>query len=265
MAAAETHVRTPRARYAASAACLFVAAPVLPAAPWFSLVVAAGLVVCGVVAVRSRSAPAVRVTAVAAAVAVVFHATILLEWPPTVRIVLAIAAIAGVTLGFRQLTPAGMAFDWLRPGRISWLLAGAVVLVVVGTTAALVIWARLTDPVLPGYIVGFRDSPLWQVALAVTAFSLVNAALEESLFRGVLLDEVSATWAPGPALAVQAVAFGLFHLNGFPSGWAGMVMAGVWGYLLGLLRVHGRGIVLPYVAHVGADATIAVISTAMLT
>ncbi|SDU22044.1 CPBP family intramembrane glutamic endopeptidase [Amycolatopsis keratiniphila] len=258
------HTTRTEPRTATVAACLLMAAPVLPGTPWFSLVVAAGLVVSLVAAVRSRSAPGVRAVAVAAAVSAVFHLTILLDWPPAVRIVLALVVVFGLPAGLGRLPSIGTASGRVEPGRLTWPLAAAVVVLIVGTTTALVSWARFTDPVLPGYIVAAKDSPLWQVALAVIAFSLFNAALEEGLFRGVLLDEMATIWSVRAALIVQGVAFGLFHFNGFPSGWTGMVMAGVWGYLLGVLRVRSGGLLLPYIAHIGADATIAVITVAGL-
>ncbi len=59
---------------------------------------------------------------------------------------------------------------------------------------------------------------------------------------------------------MQAVAFGVAHLTGFPSGRAGALMAGGWGLLLGVLRVTSRGMAAPYAAHVAADATIAVLA-----
>ncbi|UUV32982.1 CPBP family intramembrane metalloprotease [Amycolatopsis roodepoortensis] len=115
---------------------------------------------------------------------------------------------------------------------------------------------------LPGYIVAAEHSPLWQVALAVIAFSLFNAALEESLFPRCAARRDGRDLTVQAALIVRGVAFGFFHFQGFPSGWTGMLMAGVWGSFLGVLRVRSRGLLLPYLAHIGADATIAVITVA---
>ena len=41
-------------------------------------------------------------------------------------------------------------------------------------------------------------------------------------------------------------------------------MSGGWGLLLGVLRARSGGMVAPYVAHVCADATIAVLAVALL-
>ena len=42
-------------------------------------------------------------------------------------------------------------------------------------------------------------------------------------------------------------------------------MAGVWGLLLGVLRLRSRGLLAPYVTHIAADATIVVLMLPTLT
>jgi uncharacterized protein len=104
-----------------------------------------------------------------------------------------------------------------------------------------------------------RELPLnwpvhWMFACAV--FSLVNAALEEAVFRGVLLDALVSQIGVFWAIFAQAAAFGVGHANGYPPGRAGMVLAGVYGVMLGALRMRSGGMLAPWVAHVCADATI---------
>ena len=53
--------------------------------------------------------------------------------------------------------------------------------------------------------------------------------------------------------------FGLQHAWGFPRGPVGVVLAGGWAVMLGLLRRHSGGLLSPILAHVVADATIAVL------
>jgi uncharacterized protein len=59
------------------------------------------------------------------------------------------------------------------------------------------------------------------------------------------------------AIAVQAFTFGMAHLYGFPRGIIGVLLAGTWGILLGMLRIRLRGLLAPFLAHVMADLTIA--------
>lgn len=130
-------------------------------------------------------------------------------------------------------------------------------LTVVVTSVALVIWQHVLDgrpP--PEYIEAVADRPLALVVLAGAAFSLLNAAVEAVIFRGVLQTALQGVGGPVLAILVQAVAFGLLHVVGVPSGIVGAVMAGVWGGLLGVMRWRTHGLLAPYLAHVTADVTI---------
>jgi hypothetical protein len=53
----------------------------------------------------------------------------------------------------------------------------------------------------------------------------VNAVGEEALYRGILQNELTDTLGRAPAVVVQAAAFGFAHLNGFPSGGVGAIIA----------------------------------------
>ena len=147
--------------------------------------------------------------------------------------------------------------SWLRRGRVTAELPWLLVLTVVVTAAALLIWQRLFDGRLPqAYVDAAVGRPLWLLVTAGAGFSLVNAAVEEAIFRGVLQTATERVSGPEVAIVVQAVAFGVLHLVGVPTGIVGAVMAGGWGLLLGLMRWRTRGLLAPYVAHVTADATI---------
>src|SRR5439155_13501969 len=91
------------------------------------------------------------------------------------------------------------------------------------------------------------------------SFALVNAFLEEMLFRGILLDAFESQIGPLWALLVQGVVFGVAHMHGVSSGVTGVIMAAIYGCWLGLLRQWTRGLLAPYLAHVCADATIFVL------
>ncbi len=92
--------------------------------------------------------------------------------------------------------------------------------------------------------------------LAGVWFSVVNAALEELVFRGVLWEFVAAEWNGRAALGATTVLFGLAHLHGYPSGALGMILAAVFGLALGLLRLWTGGFGLAIAVHICADATI---------
>jgi membrane protease YdiL (CAAX protease family) len=60
------------------------------------------------------------------------------------------------------------------------------------------------------------------------------------------------------------VLFGAAHWAGYPSGWIGMLMAAVWGLMLGIIRLRTAGIALPYVVHVTANAVIGSLAVVLL-
>ena len=91
---------------------------------------------------------------------------------------------------------------------------------------------------------------------AGVCFSIVNALLEEIIFRGVVWEVVAEEWNSGIALVATSALFGLGHLNGYPPGPFGAVMAGLYGLCLGGLRWWTGGIGLATACHVCADATI---------
>ena len=94
------------------------------------------------------------------------------------------------------------------------------------------------------------------IIFAGVCFSVVNAAIEEMIFRGILWELASEEWNQATALGVTAVLFGVGHLEGYPPGPIGAVMAGLYGVTLGTLRWWTGGLGLASVCHVGADATI---------
>jgi hypothetical protein len=99
----------------------------------------------------------------------------------------------------------------------------------------------------------------WLVPLAGVAFALVNAAIEEAIFRGIFLQALdSAVGAGIIPLTVQALIFGWVHYSevGCPKGLIGVSMAAVYGLLLGVLRYRAGGMLAPWLAHVGTDITV---------
>lgn len=168
----------------------------------------------------------------------------------------ALAVLVAWLLAFRS-ERAGLWRSWCRRGSVTPELPWMLLLTVAVTAIALVVWQRAAEGQLPqAYLDAAADRPLWLLVVAGAGFSLLNAAVEEAIFRGVLQTAIERVSGPVVAIAAQAAAFGLLHVLGIPSGVIGAVMAGTWGLLLGLLRWRTRGLLAPYVAHVAADATI---------
>lgn len=90
-------------------------------------------------------------------------------------------------------------------------------------------------------------------------FPPFNAALEEIVFRGFLFDGFRACRGRGFAIVGSSVIFGLAHYGGYPPGSIGCILAMVFGLFMAILRLYSRGLLVPVVVHVFADATILVI------
>jgi membrane protease YdiL (CAAX protease family) len=89
-------------------------------------------------------------------------------------------------------------------------------------------------------------------------FSMVNAAVEEGAYRGVILHALDRSLGPGfTALLLQALAFGAIHIKGFPRGWIGVGLACIYGLLMGVIRRRAGGMFAPWIAHVFTDVVIA--------
>lgn len=219
------------------------------------VVVAAVLAVLTGLALRSASPAAIDAVAMADLLYLAVNVGVLGLWPLPAAVVVLVAWVLA-----RRQPRATLWRSWLRRGHSTpetlWLLLA----IVVGTGLALVVWQRVFDGQLPD---AYRDAaagrPVWLIVIAGAVFALLNAAVEEAIFRGVFQTSLQALIGPTGAIVIQATAFALLHVVGIPTGLIGALMAGSWGILLGVLRYRTRGILAAYVAHVAADLTIVAI------
>jgi len=99
--------------------------------------------------------------------------------------------------------------------------------------------------------------PLGVLIVGGLIFSMANAAVEEAAYRGVFLHALDSSLGPGfAALLLQALAFGAIHIRGFPRGWLGVVLACIYGLLMGVIRRRAGGMFAPWIAHVFTDIVI---------
>ncbi|MEU5594983.1 type II CAAX endopeptidase family protein [Streptomyces sp. NPDC020298] len=185
-------------------------------------------------------------------------------WPPAVTTALVCVVPLGCLLIAGRHAALRPAVPWLTRGSVTpgtaWLGLATVVLSAVALTA----WALVVRPEPAEFLRELQRLPLGLALLGIVAFALVNAVWEETLFRGVLLTELATVWGPKAAVTLQAVLFGAAHYGGFPSGITGMLMAGSWGLVLGILRVRSGGIRVSYLVHVAADTVIGTLAVLIL-
>jgi membrane protease YdiL (CAAX protease family) len=141
---------------------------------------------------------------------------------------------------------------WLRIGRISPATVMATAAIVVAAIAVLWVTPRSQYAKLGG---SFLLGPIVHVFIMGTLFSVVNAMMEEFVFRGILFDSVGALCGAGGAIVVPALTFGIGHYVGLPSGISGACLASVFGLVLGGLRFWSGGLALPVIAHMAVDGT----------
>jgi membrane protease YdiL (CAAX protease family) len=177
-------------------------------------------------------------------------------------------AVAAVWLWSRAFPQFAPTRGWLPAGTSSpilcWLTGGIVLLAGGGLT----VWSLVVSD--PGQgstgqlIEAGQGAPGWAIALFVVIFVPVNAVTEEVAYRGIAFESATRFLPVFSALVAQALAFGTLHVAGFPSGLAGIGLAFGYGIVIGLIRQISGGLRFPVIAHMAADATIAVLVILLL-
>jgi len=206
------------------------------------------LVACALALLPVRIEPSARAIAACAAVLALAASTGAL-WQAAMG-----AALLALALGLPWLpwlVPAGERGLLGEVPPLPTLAAGGI------TPVALVGWLLAAQPDLRDATALVPDLPLPVLLLGAAGFTLVNATLEEVLWRGLFQPHLAALLGPALAIVVQAVSFGAQHAHGVPRGAIGMALAGGWAVLLGALRHRSGGLLAPLLAHFVADATIA--------
>ncbi|MEI1276984.1 type II CAAX endopeptidase family protein [Leptospira venezuelensis] len=173
-------------------------------------------------------------------------------WPGTL-----ILALFFYFFAFLKIRKAGL-LRWWAKGEISKQVLGLSVLFIFSASIALFLWFYLLDPDISDIKENFPKGDIPVLIAAGIGFAIINAIAEEFLFRGILFEALmTARFSLFWALAVQALSFGILHLYGFPRGWVGVVLAGIYGLMTGLIRILSKGIYYPVLVHFFADITIA--------
>lgn len=247
--------RTYRGGLAVALWALLVVAPFAGlAAPAWWFLFAAGTAILSGMALRAGRWPLAHAGLAATLIFAVGGWGVIGPWP--LPLVVALTAYAGLV---RMVPELRASFDWARwqvhpPDRGTRILF---VLTVALSVIALVLYVWLVQPDVADAAGALNDLPAWSIPLVGLGFVVVNPAVEEALYRGVLYRAFeSETGSAGLAIAAQAVAFGALHVAGFPGGGIGVVLAGGWGAMLGLFRARTGGLRWSWWAHVATNVVI---------
>ena len=170
--------------------------------------------------------------------------------PPLLAMLVYSAAVAGLpALGGRP--------RWLARGQLNRevvsLIAASLVLAAVG----LVGWFAFTRPSYAELTGPLPHLPAPVLFVGMVGFCIVNALVEELVYRGVLLDALDGALGLGAVpIMLQAIAFGTMHAHGVPRGLTGMGLTTIYGLMMGGLRRRAKGMLAPWLAHAAADVVI---------
>lgn len=147
---------------------------------------------------------------------------------------------------------------WLRAGKLNSDALVLVLATAVVSGLGLVGWYLLLKPDISPHLAQMPKLSVWALPFVAVGFALLNAAMEEFVFRGIVMQSLDSAVGVGYAsITIQAILFGLFHyVAGFPNGGSGLVMACVFGFMLGVLRRRSEGLLAAWMAHVLADIVI---------
>jgi uncharacterized protein len=147
---------------------------------------------------------------------------------------------------------------WIRRGTIDTKVTILIIAAVSVSSLSLVGWIVWMKPDIQPYLALMPELPFWVYPFAGLGFAVVNAAMEEIVFRGILMEAVdSAIGAGYGSVCIQAVPFAALHyIAGFPNGIPGFVMVLFYGVTLGAIRHISKGMLAPLVTHLAADITI---------
>ncbi|AIT09208.1 hypothetical protein LO80_03950 [Candidatus Francisella endociliophora] len=152
-------------------------------------------------------------------------------------------------------------FELFSLGKIKdiriWIAIAVVSLV---ASISLIVWGMSTNE-LTGVGIAtsqeFKKLSTIVILILIPVGALLNAVVEEVIFRGIIQTELSRISSVFIAIFLQAFLFAGFHYaGGFPNGLSGFAMTFVYAFALGTTRFKVKGLLAPIITHTFADMTI---------
>ncbi len=147
--------------------------------------------------------------------------------------------------------------SWLKFGTVKKTTIYLMIPTILVSSAALILWVFLLKPDLTDLKKMVPANSIPVIVIVGLLFSVFNSIWEEIILKGILWNGMEKIVSSILIINLfQAVLFGVMHLNGFPRGIIGAVLAGIYGLLIGFIRKNSGGLLAPIVTHFFADATI---------
>lgn len=156
------------------------------------------------------------------------------------------------------IPPLRKSVGWIRLGKFDGKIWSLIVIAGVLSSAAIIAWVKWVNPDLSRYYNLAPGKSIDMVLLNGLLFCSLNAAEEEIIWRGVMMEALDSAFGPGVlSIVIQAASFAAAHyLSGFPNGVSGTLIVFACGLMLGIIRRKSKGIAAPWLAHVASDFTI---------
>lgn len=157
-------------------------------------------------------------------------------------------------LGMGDLSQPATGLGMLADPGADWAQVGVSFAVIATAITAVVVWARARPrPAVSALLPALP----WAVGISV-----VNAAVEEVVFRVALSQGLFGLAAGGTIAIISGLMFGLPHWFGNPGGLPGMLMAGFLGWLMATSMIQTGGIAWAWGIHFLQDVVILIILVA---
>jgi membrane protease YdiL (CAAX protease family) len=131
----------------------------------------------------------------------------------------------------------------------SWLKTGASLTVIISLVTGIFMYFQLKGQSIDYSIL--KAAFLW-----IILFSLTNSFAEEMIFRVGINGPLYGLLSPNKIFLISAVIFGIAHFQGMPGGIAGVILAGVLGYVLSKSVHETNGIFWAWLIHFLQDVII---------
>ncbi len=146
---------------------------------------------------------------------------------------------------------------WLKIGRFNKITLLLMIPTIVLSSIGLTLWFIFSKPDVGDLTKMLPHNNIILIIIAGVLFSIFNTICEEFILRGILWNELEMIFINLILInIIQSVFFGLIHYHGFPRGISGMMLAGIYGFFIGLIRSASGGMLAPVVTHIFADMTI---------